>query len=99
MKKQLAIWQLISDSVQNEVPVMLLYVLDSKGSSPGRQGFFMAVTANGELSGSIGGGIMENKFVDLAKENLKHDNPELYVRKQIHDKRAAKNQSGMICSG
>src|SRR3954451_11504157 len=99
MKKQLAIWQLINESLQNDVPVMLLYVLESKGSSPGRQGFFMAVMAKGELLGSIGGGIMENKFVDMARENLKHDNQKLFVRQQIHDKRAVKNQSGMICSG
>jgi xanthine dehydrogenase accessory factor len=99
MKKQLSIWQLINDALVQHIPVMLLYVLESKGSSPGRQGFFMAVTGNGDVSGSIGGGIMENKFLDMAKENLKHDNQVLYLRKQIHDKRAAKNQSGMICSG
>jgi len=90
---------LINDNLQKDIPVMLLYVLDSKGSSPGRQGFFMAVSGNGEMSGSIGGGIMENKFVDLAKENLKQESHQLIVRKQIHDKRATKNQSGMICSG
>ena len=49
---------------------MLLYVLESKGSSPGRQGFFMAVNSNGEMEGSIGGGIMEHKFVEMAKEKL-----------------------------
>src|SRR4051812_38328153 len=99
MKKQLAIWQLIIDCLQAEVPVMLPYVLNSIGSSPGRQGFFMAVTANRPLAGSIGGGIMENKIVGLAKENLKQENQECLVRKQIHDKAAAKHQSGMICSG
>ena len=40
------------------------------GSSPGRQGFFMAVNANGEMEGSIGGGIMEHKFVEMAKKRL-----------------------------
>lgn len=99
MKKQLAIWQLISRCLHEEVPVMLLYVVESKGSSPGRQGFFMAVTGNGETQGSIGGGIMENKFIEMAKKNLKQEAQELVLRKQIHDKKAAKNQSGMICSG
>jgi xanthine dehydrogenase accessory factor len=83
------------------VPVMLLYVLESKGSSPGRQGFFMAVNGHGEMEGSIGGGIMEHKFVEMAKGML-NDASNLIgpgIRKQIHDKSAAKNQSGMICSG
>lgn len=83
---------------------MLLYVLESKGSSPGRQGFFMAVNANGEMEGSIGGGIMEHKFVELAKEKMKiqdaRDRAQGGVlKKQVHDKTASADQSGMICSG
>jgi xanthine dehydrogenase accessory factor len=102
MKKQIIAWQLIYSSLQQNIPVMLLYVLESSGSSPGRQGFFMAVNANGEMEGSIGGGIMEHKFVEMAKERLKAQGTreqETSVRKQIHDKSAAKDQSGMICSG
>ena len=83
---------------------MLLYVLESHGSSPGRQGFLMGVNAIGEVSGSVGGGIMEHKFVEMAKEKLKLDlaslnDFEVSVRTQYHDKSAAHNQSGMICSG
>ena len=79
---------------------MLLYVLQSEGSSPGRPGFFMAVNAAGETEGSIGGGIMEHKFIELAKDKLNttlETFPDL--RKQIHNKSAPANQSGMICSG
>ena len=82
-----------------DIPVMLLYVLESKGSSPGRQGFFMAVNGDGQMEGSIGGGIMEHKFVEMAKDKLGDGSRELGVRKQIHDKSAGTNQSGMICSG
>ena len=100
MNKQLLSWKLIAESLQQNIPVILLYVLESAGSSPGRQGFFMAVNANGEMEGSIGGGIMEHKFVEMAKERLKtQGTSEQEIRKQVHDKSAAKNQSGMICSG
>lgn len=101
MHKHLIIWQLIHKSLLQQVPVMLLYVLESHGSSPGRQGFFMAVNRNGEMEGSIGGGIMEHKFVEMAKEKLQDENDTTGsgIKKQIHDKAAAKNQSGMICSG
>jgi xanthine dehydrogenase accessory factor len=98
--KNIATWKLINKSLNSGTAVMLLYVLESLGSSPGRQGFFMAVNANGEMEGSIGGGIMEHKFVEMAKERLKGQaDKEQEIRKQFHDKSVAKNQSGMICSG
>jgi len=83
---------------------MLLYVLQSEGSSPGRRGFFMAVNAAGEIAGSIGGGIMEHKFIEMAKEKLKEKGTTLQqdsisLKKQLHNKTAPANQSGMICSG
>ncbi len=99
MQKQLQTWQVVHKSLRENIPVMLLYVLESKGSSPGRQGFFMTVNANGEMAGSIGGGIMEHKFVELAREKLRAGSQESVVRKQIHDKTAESSQSGMICSG
>lgn len=99
MNKKLATWKFIKKSFEGNTPVKLLYVLESEGSSPGRQGFFMAVNANKEMEGSIGGGIMEHKFVEMAKEKLQTASDEPQVKKQIHDKAAGKNQSGMICSG
>lgn len=92
-------WSLIHKSLADRIPVMLLYVLESKGSSPGRQGFFMAVNAEGKMEGSIGGGIMEHKFVEMAKKKLEETNHQSQIKKQVHDKNAETNQSGMICSG
>lgn len=99
MQKSLLIWKLILKSLYQNIPVMLLYVLESRGSSPGRQGFCMAVNARGEMEGSIGGGIMEHKFVEMAKEKLQDAKSKSQLKKQIHDKAAGENQSGMICSG
>lgn len=109
MNSQISIWKFIKKSFSENIPVMLLYVLESSGSSPGRQGFFMAVNAEKEMEGSIGGGIMEHKFVEMAKEKLqeirnkeqkiRNEKVTAEIRKQIHDKAAGKNQSGMICSG
>src|SRR4030095_10379435 len=102
MYKSLPTWQLIKNSLEENIPVMILYVLESSGSSPGRQGFFMAVNASGDMEGSIGGGIMEHKFVEMAKEKLlavSHKPLASAVKKQVHNKTAGKDQSGMICSG
>lgn len=97
--KQLATWGLALSSLRRGVAALLLYVLESKGSSPGRQGFFMVVNVLGEIEGSIGGGIMEHKFTEMAKERLRQGEDVLSVRRQVHDKEVAKDQSGMICSG
>ncbi len=66
---------------------------------PAGRAFFMAVNASGVMEGSIGGGMMEHKFVEMAKERLQVTAKEDTIRKQIHNKNAVKDQSGMICSG
>lgn len=93
------VWQFISGKKSAAVNVVLLYVLQSEGSSPGRQGFKMAVAADGTFFGTIGGGIMEHKFVELAKAALRDHASGADIYKQVHDKSVTKNQSGMICSG
>lgn len=98
--KQANTWQFILNSLEKNLPVALLYVVKSSGSSPGRQGFMMSVDVNGNLSGSIGGGIMEHKLVEFVKKKLKHDKAAFnMIKKQVHSKEVSKNQSGMICSG
>src|SRR5258706_1795034 len=96
-------WILIDRCLLKKINVMLLYVVESSGSSPGRQGFYMAVAGNGEMEGSIGGGIMEHKFVETARRRLEtgggRRESDHSIKKQFHDKAAAKNQSGMICAG
>ncbi len=83
---------------------MLLVVAESSGSSPGRAGYKMAVGANGELIGSIGGGVMEVNLVEQSRRILSE--PEAVatglrkpaLREQIHQKNS-QQASGMICSG
>lgn len=93
------VWEFIAEKYAAGIPVMLLYVLQSEGSSPGRQGFKMAVAKDNDFCGTIGGGIMEFKFVELAKAKLLQDNAEQDIYRQVHDKTAGRDQSGMICSG
>ena len=97
--KNLATWQFIEKNLAQKKGVLLLYVLESEGSSPGRQGFMMAINANGEMCGSVGGGIMEHKMVELGKQLLLQSATDFVIKQQIHSKAAAQNQSGMICSG
>ena len=92
------VWALAAASLQAGTPVALLCVVRSEGSSPGRQGFKMAVTAT-EVAGSIGGGIMEHKWVELARQRLREADATPLLRPQVHRREALADRSGMMCSG
>jgi len=75
-------------------------VISREGSSPGKQGFKMAVAADGRFTGSIGGGVMEHRLVEQAKRLLKQQRVlQPFLVFQNHDPQAKTNRSGMICSG
>ncbi len=92
-------WRFIKDNIKDNIPTVLLYVVESTGSSPGRKGFVMAVNQKGIFEGTIGGGIMEVKMIELAKSKLAKGDLEPVIRQQFHDKKHTKNRSGLICSG
>lgn len=80
---------------------MLLVVAKSSGSSPGRAGYKMAVSADGELRGSIGGGVMEVNLVEQSRQILSVRSAVAggaFFVDRVHRKNAP-NASGMICSG
>ena len=80
-------------------PCYLLLVVAHQGSTPGRTGFRMVVAADGLMMGSIGGGIMEHKLVELARYRLRTGHPETLFKRQLHQADAPADRSGMICSG
>ncbi len=104
MPKELELWQFIATRLKNNERVMLLVVAESSGSSPGRAGYKMAVAADGELCGSIGGGVMEVSLVEQNRATLSEPGAvatgfrQASIIEQVHQKNAA-NASGMICSG
>ena len=96
--RDLPVWTLAAAALRAGQPAALLCVVRSEGSSPGRQGFKMAVTA-GAVAGSIGGGIMEHKWVELARERLRLGDYAPLLRPQIHRREAPADRSGMMCAG
>ena len=78
---------------------MLMIVADSRGSSPGKAGAKMAVTAQGDCFGTIGGGAIEYSMVRRAQALLaqEHSVPELNVKR--HVLAGSGQASGMICGG
>src|SRR6478752_7363117 len=91
-------YQTMQQQLQKKKRLILMVVIANEGSSPGRKGFKMLVSEN-EMHGTIGGGIMEHKLVEYAQNLLLKPTFKPFIKLQIHDKAAPKDQSGMICSG
>ena len=102
-------WEFVRENLQAEEPLMLLVVVESRGSSPGKPGFKMAVTASGSVQGTIGGGMMEKDLVEQAVGLLSRGSGKPRLVKLLHHegtavrpgagKRSAARLSGGVCSG
>ncbi|MCB9282978.1 MAG: XdhC family protein [Lewinellaceae bacterium] len=93
------IWTFISEKLQSGQGVQLLVVVESRGSSPGRQGFKLALAADGAWTGTVGGGVMEHNLLQQAAGFLREELPAPYLRYQNHRPEATENASGMHCMG
>jgi xanthine dehydrogenase accessory factor len=96
--RDLPVWTLAAAALRTGQPAALLCVVRSEGSSPGRQSFKMVVTSDA-VAGSIGGGIMEHKWVELARQRLRERDYSPLRRPQIHRREAPSDRSGMMCAG
>jgi len=92
-------WEFIYEKLLDSQKVILLVVVESIGSSPGRQGFKMAIAEDVHFNGTIGGGMMEHKLVELAKNLLTKSRFKAFIKHQDHQSETDKDKSGMICSG
>jgi len=97
--KNKRVWQFIHECVQQQIPVLLLAVIESHGASPGKAGFKMAVAASGERCGTIGGGAMEVTWVNRSLQILAEPDQSAAIRKLFHSRETGHEQSGLICSG
>ena len=92
------VWRLILDHLSRRTPVALLLVAESKGSTPGKTGFKMAVASDGKLSGTIGGGAIEHDTIEEARGLLRQRHPRARVVRKVHELQHPQT-SGMICGG
>lgn len=107
-------WEFVRATLQAEEPLLLLLVVESRGSSPGKPGFKMAVTAGGRVEGTIGGGATEKGLVEQAVGILSRGTGRPRLVKLLHHEGAAgttaagkrtanrlsaTRSSGGICSG
>jgi xanthine dehydrogenase accessory factor len=92
-------WEFVHERLQAAEPLMLLLVVESGGSSPGKPGFKMAVMADGFIHGTIGGGIMERELAEKAAKLISRGTARPQLLKLLHHEGGGGKRSGMICSG
>jgi xanthine dehydrogenase accessory factor len=92
-------WHWLTDALEQEVAVMLMIVVSSTGSSPGKAGAKMAMTIRDKHYGTIGGGAVEYAMVKHALALLAQEPtaPELCLQRHALSGRG--QASGMICGG
>ncbi|UCH66658.1 MAG: XdhC family protein [Ignavibacterium sp.] len=96
--KELELWKFISTTISSGKKVVLVIVAESSNSSPGRQGFKMAITEEAEQFGTIGGGIMEKDMIEYSLDLL-FENENKFVKKLYHTDKTKFEKSGLICGG
>ena len=93
------IWNFIAEKLKDNHTLYLMVNIESYGSSPGKKGFKMAVSSDGSINGSIGGGVMERNLAEKSRQLLKTKKRTAFLLEQDHHPKAGKEGSGMICSG
>lgn len=94
---ELATWTALRDELERGRPAVLVCVVASSGSSPGRPGWLMAVGREGRLAGTSGGGPGEQTAIATALDLL--DAPSsARLLTQTH-RPGAETASGMACGG
>jgi len=83
--------------VQGNETIALVTIVDISGSAPGMIGSKMAVNFNGRLVGTIGGGILEGKVINLAKEAIKKHKSQLLNYHLTRDEASLEKE--VICGG
>ncbi|MBU1101758.1 MAG: XdhC family protein [Bacteroidetes bacterium] len=97
--KDIEVWKFIAKELELNKRAMLMVVVNSEGSSPGRVGFKMGVSLHGNQYGTIGGGNVEHTLYQESLYMLKNGYKETKIKKQIHNEEGGNESSGMICSG
>jgi xanthine dehydrogenase accessory factor len=97
--KEIDFWKFINQKLNAKLTVILMVVAETSKSSPGRAGFKMAVSSDGHMTGTVGGGIMEHKLVEESRKYLNKNSNVNLVKKLFHNKTAHGEKSGLICGG
>jgi len=99
LSQHTSFWQHLADTLTATDKLVLLLVVHSQGSSPGKAGTKMFLTEQGKSFGSIGGGAVEQRLLRMARILLDDNQYSPQLIHQQHQPEAVQDASGMICGG
>lgn len=90
------LFQKLGKCIQSKEDTVLVSIIASEGSAPRGAGAHMLVGADGRICGTVGGGAIEGKCIDMAKKIL-HDRISYSATFSLNDIRD--EELGMVCGG
>ncbi len=91
-------WQSVDARLAQGEPVFIAIVAAATRGSPGTPGARLLLGQDGNMLGTIGGGIMERKLLEEARTRLAAGPAPPQLVRQVHRKNAP-DASGLICAG
>ncbi|GMQ81863.1 MAG: XdhC/CoxI family protein [Rhodothermia bacterium] len=92
-------WTRVHERLRSGENVFIALVVEHTIHSPGTTGARLAVFTSGETIGTIGGGVMESKVIDTAREALLTGSFDPNLCVLVHRKDGEGEKSGMMCAG
>ena len=94
-----AFWEQVGRHLERGERVFVACVAEHTRGSPGTAGAKLLVAEGGGLYGTIGGGMMEHRLVEQARELLRSGGAQPEKRTLVHSDTAEGERSGMVCEG
>ena len=94
-----AFWEQVGDYLERGERVFVACVAEHTRGSPGTAGAKLLVAEGGDLFGTVGGGMMEHRLVEQARELLRDGSARPEKRTLVHSDTADGERSGMVCEG
>ena len=92
-------WEQVGGYLERGERVFVACVAEHTRGSPGTAGAKLLVAEGGGLFGTVGGGMMEHRLVEQARELLRSGGAQPEKRTLVHSDTADGEQSGMVCEG
>ncbi len=92
-------WTRVHERLRSGENVFIALVVEHTIHSPGTTGAKLAVFTSGESTGTIGGGVMERKVIQIAREALLKGSFDPNLLVLVHRKDGEGEKSGMVCAG
>ncbi len=90
-----AFYEALVESIQQNRPAAVATIVKTMGSSPRDVGSKMLVYTDGSIVGSVGGGVMEARVIEAAKESIREGKPRYLDMTLSNEERG----DPLICGG